>query len=48
MPTPDPPPTLIVEHPTVKRYLLIAIRKGIRSTHNPSPHYTALSYHRLS
>jgi len=24
------------------------LRKGIRSTRNPSPHYTALSYHRLS
>lgn len=28
--------------------LPIAIRKGIRSTRNPSPHYIALSYHRLS
>jgi len=37
------PPAPIVEpgHP-------IAIRKSIRSTRNPSPHYTALSYHRLS
>jgi len=23
-------------------------RKGIHYTHNPSPHYTLLSYHRLS
>ena len=28
--------------------LPIALRKGIRYTRNPSPHYTALSYHRLS
>jgi len=33
---------------TVEPDLPIAIRKGIRSTRNPSPHYTALSYHRLS
>jgi len=26
----------------------IALQKGIRSTCNPSPHYVALSYHRLS
>ena len=26
----------------------IALRKGMRSTRNPSPHYIALSYHRLS
>lgn len=26
----------------------IALRKGIRSTRNPSPHYVNLSYHRLS
>ena len=38
-----PPPA-----PTVKPDLPIAIRKGIHSTRNPSPHYTALSYHRLS
>ena len=24
------------------------LRKGMRSTRNPSPHYIALSYHRLS
>jgi len=34
--------------PTVEFDLPVAIRKGIRSTRNPSPHYTALSYHRLS
>ena len=33
---------------TVKHNLSIVIRKGIRSTRNPSPHYTALSYHKLS
>jgi len=38
-----PPPTLIVEP-----NLPIAIRKGICYTCNPSPHYTALSYQRLS
>jgi len=34
--------------PTVEPDLPVAIRKGIRSTRNPSPHYTALNYHRLS
>jgi len=34
--------------PTVEPDLSVAIRKGIRSIHNPSPHYTTLSYHRLS
>ena len=48
VPTPHPPPAPIVEPPTVEPDLPIAIRKGIRSTRNPSPHYTALSYHRLS
>ena len=28
--------------------LLIALRKGIRQTRNPSPHYIDLCYHRLS
>jgi len=28
--------------------LPIAFRKGMHSTRNPSPHYIALSYHRLS
>jgi len=37
------PPTL-----TVEPDFLILIHKGIRSTSNPSPYYTALSYHRLS
>ena len=40
--TPHPPPT-----PTVEPDLPFAIHKGLRFTHNPSPHYTALSYHRL-
>ena len=43
MPDLPPPPT-----PTVEPDLPIAIRKGIRSTCNPSLHHTALSYHRLS
>ena len=34
--------------PTVEPDFLVAIRKGIRSTCNPSLHYTALSYYRLS
>jgi len=34
--------------PTVEPDLPVAISKSIRSTRNPSPHYTALSYHRLS
>jgi len=38
-----PLPTL-----TVKPDLPIVIHKGIRSTCNPSPHYTALTYNRLS
>jgi len=33
---------------TTESYLPIALRKGMRSTRNPSPHYLALSYHRLS
>jgi len=37
-----PPPAPIVEP-----NLPVVIHKGIRSTRNPSPHYTALSYHRL-
>ena len=41
----DIPPPLA---PTVESDLPVAIRKGIRSTCNPSLHYTALSYYRLS
>ena len=43
VPTLPLPPTMTVEPdlPTV-------IRKGIRSTRNPSSYFTALSYHRLS
>ena len=42
-PTPSSPPVLPPETD-----LPIALRKGIRSTRNPSPHYVNLSYHRLS
>jgi len=38
-----PPPT-----PTVETNLPVVIHKCICSTRNPSPHYTSLSYHRLS
>ena len=48
MTTPNPPPTSTIEPPIVELNLPIAIRKGICSTRNPSPHYTGLSYHRLS
>jgi len=48
VPTPHPPPAPTVEPPTVEPDLPITICKGIPSTRNPSPHYTALSYHRLS
>ena len=41
--TPRPLPA-----PKVEPDLPIAICKGIHSTHNRFPHYTALSYHRLS
>jgi len=47
-------PTIVSpSNPTTKSSLPpsdlpIALRKGIRSTCNPSPHYIALSYHRLS
>ena len=43
MPTTLSPPAL-----TPESDLPIALRKGMRSTRNPSPHYIALSYHRLS
>ena len=43
VPTTLSPPAL-----TPESDLPIALRKGMRSTHNPSPHYIALSYHRLS
>jgi len=39
-----PPPSTL----TVEPDILNVIHKGIRSTYNPSPHYTVLSYHRLS
>nr|KYP53746.1 Retrovirus-related Pol polyprotein from transposon TNT 1-94 [Cajanus cajan] len=34
--------------PSPPTYLPIALRKGTRSTRNPSPHYITLSYHRRS
>ena len=43
MPTTLSPPAL-----TLESNLPIALRKGMRSTHNSSPHYISLSYHRLS
>jgi len=43
VPTTLSPPAL-----TLESDLPLALRKGMRSTHNPSPHYIALSYHRLS
>ena len=42
---PSPPPPSLSD-PTLD--IPIAIRKGIRPTRNPSPHYIGLSYHRLS
>jgi len=33
---------------TTESNLPVVLRKGIRSTHNPFPHYIALSYHSLS
>jgi len=48
VPTPHSPPAPTVEPPTVEPDLPIVICKGIHSTRNPSPHYTALCYHRLS
>nr|XP_027188949.1 leucine-rich repeat extensin-like protein 3 [Cicer arietinum] len=42
---PSPPPPSLSD-PTLD--IFIAIRKGIRPTRNPSPHYIGLSYHRLS
>ena len=42
-PMPSSPPA-----PPPEPALPIALRKGIRSTRNPSPHYVALNYHRLS
>ena len=38
--------TLSLSALTLESDLPIALRKGMRSTHNPSPHYIALSYHR--
>jgi len=43
VPTLPPPPA-----PTVELDFPIAICEGICSTCNPTPHYTTLSYHRLS
>jgi len=40
--------TLSLSAPTLEFDLPIALQKGMRSTRNPSLHYIALSYHRLS
>ena len=48
VPTPPPHPAPTVEPPIHEPDLPIVIRKGICSTRNSPPHYTALSYHRLS
>jgi len=42
------PDLLPLPAPTVEPDLPVAICKGIRSTRNPFPHYTALGYHGLS
>jgi len=42
------PSYLSLPVPTTKSDLPIALRKGMRSTRNHSPHYAALSYHRIS
>ncbi|XP_052725873.1 retrovirus-related Pol polyprotein from transposon TNT 1-94 isoform X1 [Vigna angularis] len=42
------PPHVSPPAPATESDLPIALRKGIRSTRNPSPHYTVLNYHRLS
>jgi len=42
------PTTLSLPALTPQSNLPIALRKGMCSTHTPSPHYIALSYHRLS
>ncbi|WVY93382.1 hypothetical protein V8G54_032470 [Vigna mungo] len=46
--SPPVPPPVSPPTPANESDLPIALRKGIRSTRNPSPHYTVLSYHRLS
>ena len=46
--SPPVPPPVSPPAPANESDLPIALRKGIRSTRNPSPHYTVLSYHRLS
>ena len=45
LPTPSASPAPALPSPDD---LPIAIRKGTRSTHNPHPIYTFLSYHQLS
>ena len=41
---PDPAPTADLPAPSPP----LALQKGLRSTRNTNPHYTFLSYHRLS
>jgi len=48
VPTTVSPPDPTTESPFPPSDLPIALRKGICFTGNPSPHYIALSYHRLS
>lgn len=49
MPNSFPPPSSLSDPcPTSNQDWLIALRKGISSTRNPSPHYINLSYHCLS
>jgi len=48
VPTIVSPPHPIIESFVPQNDLLIAPQRGIRSTHNISPHSITLSYHRLS
>jgi len=48
VPTNVSPPDPTIESPLPPSDLPIALRKGICSTCNPSPHYIVLNYHRLS
>lgn len=49
MPNSFPSPSSLSDPcPTSNQDWLIALRKGISSTRNPSPHYINLSYHHLS
>ena len=44
----EPSPSPFPPVPSPDSDVPIALRKGMRSTRNPSPHYVSLSYHRLS